>query len=94
MKFLGSIGGLAHQMVKNSTQDYISWDYYCKLDISIVLGKDTIDVNVTKLLARTCWLMLHGTENQKTVSSEFMHSIVIYMIGRSASKTQTSLSTK
>jgi hypothetical protein len=38
MKFLGSIGGIAHMMVDNSTKDYISWDYYCKLDLSVVMG--------------------------------------------------------
>lgn len=61
MKFLGSIGGISHMMVENSTKDYISWDFYCKLDLSVVMGGENIDINLTKLLARTNWLMLHGS---------------------------------
>lgn len=87
MKFLGSVGGIAHLMVEGSTKDYISWDYYCKLDLSVSLSGHNININLTKLLSRTCWLMLHGTEVQKIVSSEFMHAIVIYVIGRAAMKT-------
>lgn len=84
MKFLGSIGGAAHSVVENSTKDYISWDYYCKLDISVVMGGDTISISLTKLLSRTCWLMLHGSESQKIVASEFMHATTVYVIGRAA----------
>lgn len=69
MKFLGSIGGYSHMMVENTTKDYISWDYYCKLDLTVYLKGDTLNINLTKLLARTCWLMLHGSEVQKIVSS-------------------------
>ncbi len=69
MKFLGSIGGISHMMVENSTKDYISWDYYCKIDLTVIMGGDSIDINLTKMLSRTCWLMLHGTEVQKIVSS-------------------------
>lgn len=61
MKFLGSIGGAAHSVVENSTKDYISWDYYCKLDLPVILGRETLDISLTKLLSRTCWLMLHGS---------------------------------
>lgn len=61
MKFLGAIGGISHMMVENSTKDYISWDFYCKLDLAVVMGGENIDINLTKLLARTNWLMLHGT---------------------------------
>jgi hypothetical protein len=28
--------------------------------------------------------MLHGNEAQKVVSSEFMHAIMVYVIGRAA----------
>lgn len=86
MKFLGSVGGISHSMVENTTKDYISWDYHCKLDLSIVMGGEDYNLNLTKLLSRTCWLMVNGREAQKIVSSEFMHAIVVYMIGRAATK--------
>lgn len=38
MKFLGSIGGLCHSLVANKTNDYISWDYHCKLNLDILMA--------------------------------------------------------
>jgi hypothetical protein len=38
MEFLGSIGGLSHLLVANRTNDYISWDYHCKLDLDVVMA--------------------------------------------------------
>jgi hypothetical protein len=89
LNFLGSIGGLSHSMIINSARDYISWDYYCKLDLTISLCGQNIDISLTKLLSRTCWLMLHGSEQQKIVASEFMHAVVVYVIGRTATSSAT-----
>ena len=38
MKFLGSIGGLCHSLVANKTNDYISWDYHCKVDLDVLMA--------------------------------------------------------
>jgi hypothetical protein len=56
-------------MIENTVKDYISWDYYCKLDFTVALGGQNIDISLTKLLSRTCWLMMHGKEGQKIVAS-------------------------
>ena len=49
------------KMIENRRKDYISLDYYCKLDLTVILGGENVEINLTKLLARTCWLMQHGS---------------------------------
>lgn len=72
--------------LSESTQNsYIAWDYDAPLYFSIPLPNYTFDINIPKLLPRLCYLMVNSQSyNLKVTASELMHSIIIYLIGKSA----------
>lgn len=60
MDFLGSIGGLAHLLVDNSSSNLASWDCQYPLEIDVLMGNMKCTLNLSKLLNRLCFLALNG----------------------------------
>ena len=88
-KFKNDGFNLGHKVVENT---YISWDYEANLTFPLPLANIKLDLNVTKLLPRLCHLMINSpSENIKITSSELMHAIVTYIIGKSASAPKRNL---
>ena len=76
-----------------SEDAYISWDYDCTLTYPLPLINRKVDLKLTKLLPRVMQLMLNSPDDSiKTISCEFMHAVIIYIIGRSASDPKRNMS--
>ena len=64
----------------------ISWDHDNKLIFSLPMFQKRIDLDLTKILPRIVELASTSTTRKiKIVSCELLHSIIIYMIGKSVS---------
>jgi hypothetical protein len=62
LSFLGSLGGLCHLLVDKQNNDHISWDFDCHLTVELSILNDKYNINITKLLNRTCWLAINGRD--------------------------------
>ena len=89
LSFIGSLGGLCHQLVDNKTKDHISWDYDCRLQVEVNILNDNIELNLTRLLNRACWLAINGKDDVKIVACEFLHAVITYVIEEIVSNRMT-----
>ena len=89
MDFLGSIGGLAHLLVDNSSSNSVAWDCQYPLEIDVLMGNLKYILDVSKVINRICFLALNGELNIKKASCEFLHSAFTVVIGNAAEYKRT-----
>ena len=87
--FLGSIGGLAHMIVDAkhdmNEQELVSWDYEAPLTFPLPLANKKVDIRIGHILPRLLTLCQEGSkEKVKVTAGELLHSILTYLIGKSA----------
>jgi hypothetical protein len=88
--FLGSIGGLMHMVVDAThdlgEQDLVSWDYEAPLTFPLPLGNRKVDIRIGHLLPRVLAMIATAQkEKAKVVAGELLHSVLTFLIGKSAS---------
>jgi len=93
--FLGQIGGLCHMVLQqgsakvSSSAGLTSWDFGSKLMFSLPILSKKVDINLNRLLQKVIALATgHPSDEVKSISSELLHAIIVFSIGKSAEKAQ------
>ena len=85
VKFLGSLGGLAHCIVPESVGNlHTAWDTEPRVSFALPISALKLDVCLDPLLPRVLSLCEQaGDVKTRVTACELLHAIVLYMIGRS-----------
>ena len=95
LDLLGKIGGHAHQIINNEItknhdkENFIRWDSEKRIKFSIPLNNKKIDIYLDSCLPRIVDIAKNSNEKQtRTAACELLHGLVLYMIGKSATKSR------
>ena len=90
---LGKIGGHAHKIINNELtknhdkENFIRWDSEKRLKLTIPLNQRKIDIYLDSCLPRIIDIAKSSNEKQTRIAAcELLHGLVLYMIGKSATK--------
>lgn len=86
VKFLGSLGGLAHSLVPDSVGAlHTAWDTEPRVSFALPISTLKLDLYLDPILPRVLILCEQaGDLKTRVTACELLHAVVIYMIGRSA----------
>lgn len=101
LDLLGKIGGFAHNIINNELskkhdkKNFIRWDPEKRLKFTLPLYNRKIDVYLDSCLPRIVDLAQSGNSKEiRLAACEFLHSLIIFMIGKNAQKPQKAIRTK
>lgn len=93
LDLLGKIGGHAHSIINNEltkkhdTENYIRWDSEKRLKLCLPLSNKKIDIYLDSCLPRIIDLAQNSSEKKTRIAAcELLHALVLYMIGKSATR--------
>lgn len=93
LDLLGKIGGHAHNIINNEQTrahekaNFIKWDPEKRLKFTIPLYSKKLDIYFDACLPKLVDLAQHSTDRETRVAAcEFLHALVIYMIGKNATQ--------
>lgn len=91
LDFLGKISGLAHYLIgdpkKNDLEEdsLLLWDTESTISFPLPLTSKKVELNMQQFLPRVLYLLKEGPSLQiQTIAGEFLHGLLIYMIGKSS----------
>ena len=86
VKFLGSLGGMAHYIVGTKNKDLnLSWDTEPRVKVALPLHTSKFDTYLDPLIPRILYLAEHSTHRRiRVVACELLHSLILFMIGNNA----------
>jgi DNA-dependent protein kinase catalytic subunit len=101
LDLLGKIGGHAHSIINNELtkkhdrENFIRWDSEKRLKFSLPLHSQKIDIYLDSCLPRIIDLAQNSSEKRTRIAAcELLHGLVLYMIGKSATRPKGTLNTK
>lgn len=85
VKFLGSLGGLAHCLVPDSVGTlHTAWDTEPRVSFALPISTLKLDLYLDPILPRVLSLCEQaGDLKTRVTACELLHAIILYMIGRS-----------
>ena len=90
---MGKIGGHAHQIINNELtkshdkENFIRWDSEKRLKLTIPLNQRKIDIYLDSCLPRIIDIAKSSIEKKTRIAAcELLHGLVLYMIGKSATR--------
>lgn len=93
LALLGQIGGYAHHIISNEEsrrrerENFIRWDSEKRLKFTLPLYNKKIDIYLDACLPRVVDLAQNSARKDVRIAAcEFLHSLIIYMIGKNAQK--------
>lgn len=93
LALLGQIGGYAHHIISNEEsrrrerENFIRWDSEKRLKFTLPLYNKKIDIYLDACLPRVVDLAQNASRKDVRIAAcEFLHSLIIYMIGKNAQK--------
>jgi len=93
LDLLGKIGGYAHNIINNELskkhdkKNFIRWDPEKRLKFTLPLYNRKIDVYLDSCLPRIVDLAQNSNKKEiRMAACEFLHSLIIFMIGKNAQK--------
>lgn len=93
LDLLGKIGGHAHSIINNDQnklnekENFIKWDPEKRLKFTIPLYTKKIDIYFDAVLPKLVDLAQNSGDRETRVAAcEFLHALVIYMIGKNATQ--------
>ena len=93
MDLLGKIGGYAHNIINNELpkkhdkKNFIRWDPEKRLKFTLPLYNKKLDIYLDSCLPRIVDLAQNSNRRDMRIAAqEFLHSLIIYMIGKNAQK--------
>jgi len=97
LDLLGKIGGHSHSIINNELskkhdkENFIRWDPEKRLKFTIPLHQRKIDIYLDSCLPRIVDLAQSSADKETRISAcELLHALVIFMIGKSATKPKAS----
>ena len=91
LNLLGKIGGHAHLIINNEQtrqhekEHFIKWDPEKRLKFTVPLITTKVDIYFDACLPKLVDLALNAIDRETRIAAcEFMHALVIYMIGKNA----------
>jgi len=93
LDLLGKIGGHAHSLINNEQtklhekEHFIKWDPERRLKFTIPLYTMKVDIYLDACLPKLVDLALNAQDRDTRIAGcEFLHALIIYMIGSNATK--------
>ena len=91
LDLLGKIGGHAHSIINNEQtrehekENFIKWDPEKRLKFTVPLYTTKVDIYLDACLPKLVDLALNAHDRETRLAAcEFLHSLLIYMIGKNA----------
>lgn len=93
LDLLGKIGGHAHSIINNEQtrehekENFIKWDPEKRLKFTVPLYTTKVDIYLDACLPKLVDLALNAHDRETRLAAcEFLHSLLIYMIGKNATQ--------
>lgn len=91
LDLLGKLGGHAHSIINNDQtrthekENFIKWDPERRLKFTVPLYTTKIDIYLDACLPKVVDLASNALDRETRLAAcEFLHSLLIYMIGKNA----------
>lgn len=93
LDLLGKIGGYSHNIINNEQtklvekENFIKWDPEKRIKFTVPLYTKKIDIYFDSCLPKLIDLAQNSTDRDTRIAScEFLHALIIFMIGKNASQ--------